>query len=85
MGQKLMWALPPRGLLLEGCILEGIGVTRLLVRCYEGLILSLSNVGLNSPPQTQHNEGVGGYNEDKSNAAIKVTRGRLQLSGKFQQ
>jgi len=30
----------------------------------------LSDVGLNPPPQSQHNEGVGGCNEGKPKAAI---------------
>ncbi|CAJ2648237.1 unnamed protein product [Trifolium pratense] len=33
--------------------------------------ISLSNVGLNPPLHTQHNEGVGGCNEGNSNAAIR--------------
>jgi len=32
----------------------------------------LSDVGLNPPPQSQHNEGVGGCNEGKPKAAIKA-------------
>lgn len=44
----------------------------------------LSNVRLNSPPQTQHNKGVGGCNKVKPNVAIKATRGGRQLRRKFQ-
>jgi len=38
----------------------------------------LSDVRLNPPPQSQHDEGVGGCNEGKPKAAIWATRGGPQ-------
>ena len=41
------------------------------VRAAHDTVISLGNVGLNPPLNTQHNEGVGGCNEGNPNAAIK--------------